>query len=494
MSLLPQIKDLHETPAQHASDLKLAPRYLAKVEGWGGAVHSISYQYQPTTVDGIREVFDLARRTGRHVALRGGGNSYGDASILQEGVVLDRAKMDRVLVWNPETGRITLEPGVTIQKLWRTIIADGWWPPVVSGTMYTTAGGCAAMNIHGKNNYKVGPYGDHIVEFELLLPTGELRRVTRTSDPDLFYGAISGFGMLGSFTSITLQMKKVYSGLVSVEALGTANLAEMVEEFEERVDRMDYLVGWVDCVAGGRALGRGIVHAAHYLAQGVDQRPADTLNLAAQELPTKMLGMMPKSMLHYFMTPFINNLGVRLINAAKIWSGHLQPRSWVHYQSHGGFAFLLDYVPNWKLAYGKGGLIQYQSFIPKQNAVAAFEEMLRVSQRAGLPSYLGVFKKHREDDFLLTHALDGYSMAMDFRVTSANRERVWQMTRKLDQIVLDTGGRFYFAKDATLTPDVMRRFFGDETLEKFAALKRRCDPENLLQTDLSRRLFGRERR
>jgi hypothetical protein len=285
-------------------------------------------------------------------------------------------------------------------------------------------------------------------------------------------------------------MKKVYSGLLAVEAFATKTLQEMVDEFEERVATQDYLVGWVDCVAGGRNLGRGIVHAAHYLAPGQDPRASDTLNVAAQELPTKLFGAIPKSMLHYLMTPFINNLGVRLINSAKMLSCHLQPRSWVHYQSHGGFAFLLDYVPNWKLSYGKGGLIQYQSFIPKQNAVAAFNEMLRVSQRAGLPSYLGVFKKHRPDDFLLTHALDGYSMAMDFRVTRSNRERVWQLARQLDQIVLQAGGRFYFAKDATLTPENMRRFFGEEALKKFMDMKRKCDPENLLQTDLSRRLFG----
>jgi len=476
--------------APGSSQLKLSPRQLAKVEGWGGAVHSVSYQFEPTTIDEVRELFQLARSTGRFVALRGGGNSYGDASILQEGLVLDFSRMNNVLDWNPETGIIRVEPGVTIQKLWRTIIADGYWPPVVSGTMFTTAGGCAAMNIHGKNNWKMGPWGDHILEFDFLLPSGEVVTVNRENDPDLFYGAISGLGMLGCFTSITLKMKKVYSGLLSVEAFNTANLQEMVDEFEERIDQMDYLVGWIDCVAGGRALGRGIVHAARYLAPGEDPCPKDSLNIAAQELPTKLFGFFPKNMLYLLMGPFINNLGVRVINAAKMYAGHLQPHSWVHYQSHGAFAFLLDYVPNWKRAYGREGLIQYQSFIPKETAVRAFEDILRTSQRAGLPPYLGVFKKHRPDDFLLTHAVDGYSLALDFRVTRKNRNRLWELTHELDQIVLAAGGRFYFAKDATLSRESLVRFFGEEGLQKFAALKHRCDPENILQSELFRRLFA----
>lgn len=482
-------KDGASSPAHVPATPGLSPRQLARVEGWGGAVHAITYQFEPTTVDQVRELFELARRTGRHVALRGGGNSYGDASILQQGLVLDFSRMNQILSWDPESGIISMEPGVTIQKLWQTIIQDGWWPPVVSGTMFTTAGGCASMNIHGKNNYRVGPWGEHILEFDLLLPGGEQLTVNRENDPDLFYAAISGFGMLGCFTRVTMQMKKIYSGLLSVEAFNTGNLQHMVDEFEERVERMDYLVGWIDCLAGGRSLGRGIVHAARFLQPGEDPRPEDTLNISAQELPTKLFGLVPKNMLYLLMGPFINNVGVRAINAAKYYAGYIQPQSWVHYQSHGGFAFLLDYVPNWKRAYGPGGLIQYQSFIPRETAVDAFNEILRTSQRAGLPAYLGVFKKHRPDNFLLTHAVDGYSLALDFRVTRKNRQRLWELTAQLDKIVLDAGGRFYFAKDATLNREAIDKFFGNESLKKFTTLKQRCDPENILQTDLFRRLF-----
>ncbi len=471
--------------------LRLSPGHLARLAGWGMAVDCVAHTYQPEDVAGIRAVFDLARRAGRPVCLRGGGNSYGDAAILQDGVILDLTRMDCVLAWDSDTGIIDLEPGVTIQKLWRFVIADGWWPPVVSGTMFTTMGGCAAMNIHGKNNYKVGPFGEHILEFEFLTPAGDVTTVTPESDPELFYGAIGGAGLLGVFTRIRLQLKKIYSGLLSVEAFATADLQTMADELETRTEKMDYLVGWVDCLADGRAMGRGIVHAARYLPPGDHTRAADTLNISAQELPDKLLGVVPKALLHHFMSPFINNVGVRAINAAKMHSAALQPRSWVHHQSHGGFAFLLDYVPGWKLAYKPGSLIQYQPFVPREAAIAVFEDILRTSQQAGFPPYLGVFKKHRPDEFLLSHAVDGYSLAMDFRVTEDNREKLWALTSRLDELVLAAGGKFYFAKDATLTADNASRFLGEERLTRLRKLKHKLDPENMLQTDLSRRVFGK---
>ena len=46
---------------------------------------------------------------------------------------------------------------------------------------------------------------------------------------------------------------------------------------------------------------------------------------------------------------------------------------------HAAFHFLLDYVPDWELAYGRGGLIQYQSFLPKETAQDAWSEMLTLS-------------------------------------------------------------------------------------------------------------------
>ena len=115
-----------------------------------------------------------------------------------------------------------------------------------------------------------------------------------------------------------------------------------------------------------------------------------------------------------------------------------------------------------------------------------------MSRAAGLPPYLAVFKRHRPDDFLMSYAVDGYSLALDYRVTPANRERVWELAHRMDEVVLEAGGRFYFAKDSTLQRGSVERFLSPERREAFMALKRRCDPESLLQTELYRRLFVAE--
>jgi FAD/FMN-containing dehydrogenase len=161
-------------------------------------------------------------------------------------------------------------------------------------------------------------------------------------------------------------------------------------------------------------------------------------------------------------------------------------------QSLVAFNFLLDYIPNWQYGYGPRGLLQYQCFIPRAAAASTLGSVLALTQERGLPNYLGVTKRHRPDRFLLSHAVDGYSLAMDFPApaTPGGLRRLTELAHDLDELVLDAGGRFYFAKDSTLTRSAARRFLGEETLQRFHALKARCDPADLLQTELYRRALA----
>src|SRR5262249_34845097 len=135
-------------------------------------------------------------------------------------------------------------------------------------------------------------------------------------------------------------------------------------------------------------------------------------------------------------------------------------------QSHAAFHFLLDYIPNWELAYGRGGLLQHQSFVPQETALDAWTELLRLSHKRGIFSHLGVTKRHRPDRFLLSHAVDGFSLALDFRITDSQRAEMSKMLQDFDRIVVQAGGRFYFAKNSETSAETARRFLGDETIER----------------------------
>ena len=189
------------------------------------------------------------------------------------------------------------------------------------------------------------------------------------------------------------------------------------------------------------------------------------------------------------MKPWLHTLGWRAVCAAKYRAATLSKER-TYRQSLAAFSFLLDYIPGWKNAYLPGGLIQHQSFVPKESAEQVFRAQLEICAKAGLPSYLAVLKRHRPDPFLLSHGVDGYSLALDFKVTRANRTALWRLIRDLARPVADAGGRFYPAKDAALPRELYQATFRDGQLDHFRRLRRELDPQGLLTSSLAQRLLG----
>ena len=385
-------------------------------------------------------------------------------------------------------GYVDATPGdnTDFETLWRRSLPESWWPAVVPGTMFPTMGGCVAMNIHGKNCYKAGPFGDHVLELDLMTADGQVRTLSPDREGDLFRAVIAGLGLLGVVTRVKLQLKRVHSGRLRVRPIRTPTLDAMFDALAARTASADYLVGWIDCFASGEALGRGIVHEAHHLHEGEDPKGAYTLAVEHQDLPHAIFGV-PRTLVWRFLQPFTNDAGLRLINQVKYLLPETTERDGTFFDSHASFSFLLDYVPDWRRAYGPSGFIQYQIFVPDGTAREAMREALALCLRRGIVSYLGVFKRHRPDSYLLSHGLDGWSLALDFPVPRREPERLWALTRDLTRIVLEAGGTFYPAKDQVVDAKSFAQAFGDR-YTKFRTLKRAIDPDGLFAGDQARRL------
>ena len=453
---------------------------IASVAGFGMRAVAPGYVFRPSSVADIRQILAMAGSSGRQIVLRGAGRSYGDANIGAECIVLDITRMRRILSWDPATGIIDCEAGVTIEALWRLVLEDGFWPPVVSGTMYPTLAGALAMNIHGKNNFREGTLGEHVVDLDVLFPTGELR--TLTPKDELFFAVIGGAGLLGVITRVKLQMKKIPSGNLSVLARNCRNWDEQFAAFEEFESDSDYMVSWVDLFARGQASGRGLFHSATYAPTSGHS----TLTINHQDLPDTIMGLVPKSVVWRVLKLLNHRAGMRFVNWAKHHATLIKGAEARHSQSLVGFSFLLDYVPNWQFSYLPDGFIQYQSFIPKAEAPRVFARMAEMQQAVGLESFLGVMKRHRPDPFLLSHAVNGYSLALDFKVTKSTWPRLEALAHRMNDLVLSSGGRFYFAKDSTLRPSDLT--YLNDSLPRFRSLKSELDPGAILTSALAKRL------
>ncbi len=460
------------------------------LEGWGMRDKAQCQVVRPHDSGQLASIFAEVAAAGGTLGLRGAGCSYGDTALNQGQTILDCTALNRVLDWSSQTGQITVEPGVTIAQLWQRILPDGWWPAVVPGTSAVTVGGAASTNAHGKNNWYIGSFGDWVLSFDLLLPSGQIVTCSRHQQPDLFYAAIGGLGLLGCFTALTLQARQVHSGLVREWQTAHGSLEALLAALEAATAEASELVAWIDTSARGKELGRGLLKAGRDLAAGEDPAPARSLSVAGQMAHGGVPTLLPERLLPWLARPLTSPAGVFLANRGQWWRGQRGSTSRPHLATYVRANFPLDAIPHWRETYRPGGLIQHQSFVPRAAAPAVLRQLLQRSHDAGIVPSLAVLKKHRADDFLLSCLDDGYSLALDYPLRPRQEAATLTLMRTLNDLLADSGGRCYFAKDSTATAEQVRRMYSAEALARFLVLKKRYDDSGLLATNLYRRTLA----
>ena len=347
---------------------------------------------RPVDTETLATMLAEADARGVTVCPRGGGNSYGDAAILQGGVTLDCTAAARILIWEPATGVATVEPGVTIADLWRRVLPDGWRPPVVPGRGVVTVAGAAAANIHGKNNWRAGAFGDHILSFELALPSGERLTCSRDSHPDLFHAAIGGMGLLGVFTRFTLRMARVWSGMVDERRAAHGSLGALLDAMEAAAPDVSDMVAWVDASTTGPALGRGLLAEGRELGEGEDKRAAETLASAWANWPAgaaRLLRRLPSGLVPMLARPMSSHAGAAFANRAQWTMGSRRASHEWERVPYPAANFPLDMIPNWQYSYLPGGMIQHQAFLPARLGAQGLRRASQPRARSGAAAVAG---------------------------------------------------------------------------------------------------------
>lgn len=370
---------------------------------------------------------------------RGNGRSYGDSCLNPGGTLLATRDLDRFIAFDPATGILQCEPGVTLDAVLAIAVPQGWFLPVTPGTRYVSIGGALANDVHGKNHHRVGTFGDHVLDFEIARSDGTRVYCSPGAQPDLFRATIGGLGLTGLVQSVRLQLRRIAGPWLQSETIRFGSLDEFFAISRESTTTHEYAVAWIDCLAGGRDLGRGhFIRADHAAEAGSPPRTR------TRAIP--------------FTPPFslVNRLSLRAFNTV-YYHRQLRRRSSasVHYQS---YFYPLDGIRDWNRIYGPKGFLQHQSVLPPGAAREGLAAMLRTIAAHGAGSFLAVLKEFGDlpPAGMLSFARPGTTLALDFPNTGP---AVFELLDRLDAIVREAGGALYPAKDARMAPITFQKSF-----------------------------------
>src|SRR5690606_6842865 len=116
----------------------------------------------------------------------GNGRSYGDSCHNDAGNLVPMRARKAVRAFDPETGVIDAEAGITLEEIVAHVAPSGYFLPVTPGTRFVTLGGAIANDVHGKNHHRRGTFGCHVESFELLRSDGALHHCGPSENSELF--------------------------------------------------------------------------------------------------------------------------------------------------------------------------------------------------------------------------------------------------------------------------------------------------------------------
>ena len=437
---------------------------LEQVSGWGRFPRLVA------RVERARFHGDLVRRSREAEPLLalGSGRSYGDACIFEN--LVSTLHLNHLLEFDEATGLLRVEAGATLEKILRFGVPRGWFLPVTPGTKFPTLGGCIAADVHGKNHHVDGSIARFVLELEMVLADGRSLRCSATENGDLFEATVGGMGLTGFIYAATLQLRQISSAYISMRSIKTTCFAETCDVLKDTAGEYAYSVAWVDCLAAGKRLGKGIVHLGNHATPGTE--PGEALAL---HRPQRF--SLPFTLPHFV----LNGRNVRLFNRLYYLrhSSHRDERL-IHYDP---FFYPLDSLGHWNRLYGRDGFVQYQFVVPLEGGRLVMEKILAKIATQGNASFLAVLKTFGPGRGLLSFPVEGYTLALDFPLRSGVTVA---FLHRLDAEISAAGGRVYLAKDAVLQRHDFETMYPQ--IDDFKAIKEKYDPTNLFRSAQSMRL------
>ncbi len=281
--------------------------------------------------------------------------------------------------------------------------------------------------------------------------------------------------LTGIMLDATIRLLPIETSRMRIDTSRIADLDALLSTMSSGDDEVRYSVAWIDLMAKGRNLGRSV------LSRGDHARLADLD--ARQAIAPYAYG--PHQLIA--VPPLVPSMGV--LNHAtiaafnEVWFRRAPSRRIGEIQGIGAFFHPLDLVGAWNRLYGSRGMVQYQFVVPfgEEEAMRTVVERLSAS---GAASFLAVLKRFgTANPAPLSFPQAGWTLALDLPGASRG---LGDLLHGLDRVVIEAGGRHYFAKDSHMTPEAVRR--GYPRLDEWKAIREEADPLGVWQSDLARRL------
>ncbi len=401
-----------------------------------------------------------------------GGQQFGTDTVL-----VDTRALDRVLVLDRESGRVTVEGGIQWPALLNYLEstqrgATRSWGIVQkqTGADRLTLAGALSCNAHGRG-LTFPPIVDQVESLDLLNPGGDVVTCSRSDNAELLSLVIGGYGLFGVITRIVLRLRprcKVH------RVVGLAKTSGLMDRMSERIrDGFEYGDFQFAIDADDESfLGHGVLSCYEPVA---DDAPLteDPIHFSRQD----WLGLA--------VAAHSDKRGAfqRYVDTYLRTSGQIY---WSDSQMSGpyldGYHEHVDQVLGREV---KGTEMITELHVPRDRFDPFMEAARQLLRHRGAEVIYGTVRLiERDRETFLAWAREPYAcVVLNLHVdhTKQGIASNQETFRRLIDVAIDHGGSYYLAYHRWARRDQVERCY--PKMSAFLEAKRRHDPEEVFQSD-----------
>lgn len=169
---------------------------------YSASMHTLE---SPRNITEIRESVEYATKANRPISMMGMIHNLGGHAFLDGAVGLDLKRFQRVLALDVPRKRITVESGITWDKIQQAVNPAGLALKAMQSDNIFTVGGSLSANAHGRD-IRTSTIIESVLGFRMILADGAVVSVSREENADLFRLVIGGYGMFGVILDVDLAL------------------------------------------------------------------------------------------------------------------------------------------------------------------------------------------------------------------------------------------------------------------------------------------------
>ena len=418
-----------------------------KLTNWAGNVaYSTEKQYSANSLKEIQE-FVRTRSSLKVLGTRHCFNKIADST--RE--FLSVKAMDHVVGLDPDARTVTIESGMTYGQLCPYLDSQGWALHNLASLPHISVAGACSTATHGSGE-KNGNLSTAVSALEMINAAGEVIKVSRSRDGEMFRGAVVGLGALGVITKVTLDVQpRFMMNQYVYENLPLSELREHFDVIESAAYSVSLFTDWQEKRINEVWLKLRMPHEPKF------------------DAPVEFFGAKRAT----------RNLHPIIALSAENCTEQMGvPGPWYERLPH----FQMGFTPS------AGKELQSEYFVPRQNAVDAILAVERLRDQVGPHLLISEIRTIAADDLWMSPCYKQPSVSIHF-----TWKQDWPAVKSLLPVIERELGPFHarphWGKLFTISPaDIHARY---QRLPEFLETCRKYDPHGKFRNEfLNRNIFA----